>query len=725
MNQDLLPDSSDTDMKGTQVLAQQMSDELAEYAIKLMDCNSISEARVTLQRGALNIKYGPNGIGKSTIARALVLRTEGADALAELLPFKYRQVNSEKAPTVVGADEIKNVLVFDEDYVSQFVFQADEVVKNSFEIFVKTPEYERGVEELESIFENLKSLFLENEALDAVIASFTELRDAFTVTKSGAIAKTSRGFKALGVGGKLAKIPEPLLGFEEYLHSDDPAGWLSWQARGKSYLELSDNCPFCAVPEVDKQTAIRVSEEYESAAVKNMAALRLVIDKLARFFVPERLEQLRTITTSLDELSPEQDQFLGTLRGQVETLLDKFTSLKNLSFVSLRGVPDVDKALNSLKIDLELLDALNSDDTRNVVGEMNAELDHVAEQINEIKKRLGIQKSQVAKSIERNQDEINEYLQSAGYKYAVRIESSGDAYRMIVEHQDAPGHLENAGSHFSFGERNAFALVLFMHQVRRDIPDLVVLDDPVSSFDKTKKFAILHKLFHGKQSLRGFTTLLLTHDIEPAIDIVRTATSGQFQATDPAVHFLQSREGVVEEKPILATDIMTFSQVCEENIASSVDPLVKCIYLRRRYEVHGEQGAEYDVLSSLLHIRDEPRSKGENGQLIPLEQEDLERATAQIRTAIPDFDYLTILAELQDRATLRAKFEATNVGYEKVQIFRIASTLDPDTVGGGAAFRKFVNESYHIENEYVMQLNPREFDAVPEHVVQTCSELLA
>jgi hypothetical protein len=38
--------------------------------------------------------------------------------------------------------------------------------------------------------------------------------------------------------------------------------------------------------------------------------------------------------------------------------------------------------------------------------------------------------------------------------------------------------------------------------------------------------------------------------------------------------------------------------------------------------------------------------------------------------------------------------------------------------------RKFVNESYHIENEYVMQLNPREFDAVPEHVVQACADLL-
>jgi len=704
---------------------QQLIAQSSNYAITIKDCNSITEAQITLRRGSLNIKYGPNGIGKSTIARALVLNTLGGDALQDLVPFKYRQGGSGKAPAVVGADEIRTVLVFDEQYVSQFVFQPDEVVKKSFEIFIKTPEYQAGIEELEVIFEGLRNVFLENKALDDMISSFTELSNAFTITKSGGIAKTSKGFKALGMGGKLATIPKILTGFEKFLRSDDPAGWLSWQAKGKSYLQLSDNCPFCSVPNVDKKTAVHVSEEYESAAVKNMSVLRLVIDRLARFFVPERFEQLRKITTSLEELSPEQDQFLANLRGQVETLLDKFTALKGLSFASLRDETDLDEALRSLKIELELLDALNSEDARVVVGMMNAQLDDVADQINEIKRRVGMQKAQVAKSIKRNQDEINEYLRSAGYKYAVRIGSSGDSYRMILEHQDAPGHLEAAGSHLSFGERNAFALVLFMHQVRRDTPDLVVLDDPVSSFDKTKKFAILHKLFHSKQSLRGFTTLLLTHDIEPAIDIVRTATSGQFQAANPVVHFLQSREGQVKEKPIKPTDIMTFSQVCDENVGSSADPVIKCIYLRRRYEVHGERGAEYNVLSSLLHVRDEPSSKGEKGEFIPLDEEERDQAIVEIQKVIPSFDYDALLAHLKDREVLKAKFEDTNVGYEKVQIFRIASTLDPKAPAGDAAFKKFVNESYHIENEYVMQLNPREFDAVPEHVLQACADLLA
>lgn len=708
----------------TPAASQQLRSQSGDYAISITNCNSISEAQISLRRGALNIKYGPNGLGKSTIARALLLNAQGDDALSRLLPFKYRQADSKHAPAVLGADEIKKVLVFDESYVSQFVFQPDEVVKNSFEIFINTPEYQAGIEELEAIFEDLKGLFIENKALDDVIAGLTELRNAFTITKSGAIAKTSRGFKALGMGGKLANVPKPLLGFQEFLHSEDPAGWLTWQSKGKSYLELSDNCPFCSVPAVDKKTAVHVSEEYESAAVKNMSSLRLVIDKLASVFAPERLVQLRKITTSLEAMSPEQDQFLANMRGQIETLLNKFTALRELSFITLRDKDDVGAALQGLKIELSLLDALDSESTRAVVDGMNERLDEVTEQINEIKKRVGVQKAQVTKSIARNQDEINEYLRSAGYKYTVRIDSSGESYRMILEHQDAPGHLEAAGSHLSFGERNAFALVLFMHHVRRDTPDLVVLDDPVSSFDKTKKFAILHKLFHGAQSLRGFTTLLLTHDIEPAIDIVRTGTAGQFQAVSPAVHFLRSRAGIVDEKPIDRTDIMTFSQVCDENIDSSKDAVIKCIYLRRRYEVHGDRGAEYDILSSLLHVRDAPSARGVEGELVPLESTAFTEASTNIAKVIPGFSYDNLLAQLKDGEVLRAKFEDTNVGYEKVQLFRIASALTPDAAAGDAAFRKFVNESYHIENEYVMQLNPRKFDAVPEHVVQACAELL-
>jgi len=37
---------------------------MSSYAIKIENCNSIEKAEITISQGALNIKYGPNGLGK-------------------------------------------------------------------------------------------------------------------------------------------------------------------------------------------------------------------------------------------------------------------------------------------------------------------------------------------------------------------------------------------------------------------------------------------------------------------------------------------------------------------------------------------------------------------------------------------------------------------------------------------------------------------------------------
>ena len=90
----------------------------------------------------------------------------------------------------------------------------------------------------------------------------------------------------------------------------------------------------------------------------------------------------------------------------------------------------------------------------------------------------------------------------------------------------------------------------------------------------------------------------------------------------------------------------------------------------------------------------------------------------KIREEVPGFDYDRLVSEFRDIETLKAKFAATEVGYEKVQIFRMLCELDKPE--DDDTFKKFVNETFHIENEYVMQLDPREFDSVPEFVVQEC-----
>ncbi|WP_301158689.1 AAA family ATPase, partial [Mycolicibacterium fortuitum] len=371
-----------------------------------------------------------------------------------------------------------------------------------------------------------------------------------------------------------------------------------------------------------------------------------------------------------------------------------------------------------------LIPMLISERTVSVADMINAKLDDVSSQIEQVGNKVGSLRAKVNKLVETNQASINDFLKSAGYKYSVKILSGGDSYRMILEHHDATGHLDAATTHLSYGEKNAFALVLFMHHVKQAKPDLVILDDPVSSFDKTKKFAIMHKLFHDDNGIRNFTTLFLTHDIEPVIDVLVSGPLRRGLAGRSVAHFLRTEVGVLREKAIARGDVSTFAQICDSNISSASDATIKCIYLRRKLEVGGDYGSAYQLLSSFLHLKQPATKTGADDRQVGMTASEIQDGVAEIRCHIPEFDYDLLVAEVLVPGALIERFDAAKAGYEKVQIFRIFLKLPMVEKKGSTPFQKFVNESLHIENEYVMQLNPRDFDAVPEYIIDECAKLI-
>ncbi len=99
------------------------------------------------------------------------------------------------------------------------------------------------------------------------------------------------------------------------------------------------------------------------------------------------------------------------------------------------------------------------------------------------------------KLILKHKTDINTFLAYAGYRYQVDITGEGDKCRLKLRHEDFEGYVSGGSQHLSYGERNAFAIVLFMYECLAKKPGLIILDDPISSFDKNKKFAILEMLF--------------------------------------------------------------------------------------------------------------------------------------------------------------------------------------------------------------------------------------
>jgi ABC-type Mn2+/Zn2+ transport system ATPase subunit len=588
-----------------------MTEQIEQFKIRIENCNSIDLGEISLLKGRLNIKYGPNGIGKSTIAKAMVSQIKQDGTLDALTPFKRRGKDKQTKPKVDGATLLKSALVFDEDYVNQFVFQQDEVVKNSFDIFIKTPEYLASMNEIEQLLEGIKKAFSSNLEIDQTIKDLKELRDAFGTSKTGAIPKNCKIHKAFGSGNKIDNIPESIKSFEPFIKSKEPSKWISWQVQGNKYIALGNTCPYCATELADekqKETALAVEKEYDVKSVDHLNTLKAIIERLGKYFSAKCKESLDKVTTAKIELTAQEQGFLSGLKIDIQALILKLEDLREISFFSLRDVDDIEDKVTRLNIDLDLIEKLDSTETRKVVNPINNQLQELLTKIGILKGNIGKHKARIKEAIEENQESINGFLKSAGYKYSVKIIPEAASYKMKLIHNDFSEHIEAAAKHLSYGEKNAFSLVLFMHQVLSEKPDLVVLDDPISSFDKNKKFAILHQLFRGKASLKGRTTIMLTHDIEPAIDVIK-GTARVFQGSYPTVTFLTCKAGKVTETPIKREDIQTFAQICRHHIASLQDTVIKAIYLRRHHEILDEMGNEYNLLASLFHKRDVPTIK--------------------------------------------------------------------------------------------------------------------
>ncbi|EMK6684153.1 hypothetical protein V9K33_003799 [Vibrio parahaemolyticus] len=84
-----------------------------------------------------------------------------------------------------------------------------------------------------------------------------------------------------------------------------------------------------------------------------------------------------------------------------------------------------------------------------------------------------------------------------------------------------------------------------------------------------------------------------------------------------------------------------------------------------------------------------------------------------------DFDYDLILNRLKNQTALKELYESCQNGYEKLQVFRLFGIDVKNSV-----IQKFINETYHIENEYICQLDPSEFDLIPEYVTLECDDFL-
>lgn len=91
-------------------------------------------------------------------------------------------------------------------------------------------------------------------------------------------------------------------------------------------------------------------------------------------------------------------------------------------------------------------------------------------------------------------------------------------------------------------------------------------------------------------------------------------------------------------------------------------------------------------------------------------------AVSSICKDIEHFSYEETYKKIIDNNYMFTLFTNAKSNYEKLQIYRIINNKNH----GNSVIEKFINESFHIDNDLLFHLNPLEYETVPDYIIEEC-----
>lgn len=689
---------------------------------EIYDTGIIKKATINLEKNELNIKYGLNGIGKSTIGKAIYYSVEEKDKINELLTY-----NSNIDPNVVIPKDVKSVFYFDQNYVKKYLFKND-IIRNSYEIIVKTDDYDKICSDIEGKLAKIKEIAsgcLEND-FDKDMSNFEK---KFPITSKGEISKSKtaviyNGFKE---GANLmAHINEEINVYAKYLSSSKNFSWSNWFKDGLNYIN-DNECPFCCTALVDNFDFKKdiLINEFESKKIKDNFEAKESFDHLKKYVNEGDVKKIDAIAESKSAPTSEDYGYIRQLFTSLNTEKNKVTNLMNLNAKELTKMLDgngvelflTENKLNSLvfqEFDISII---------NQISLLNQSIADLLSSLTDLKKDLGALKSSLSKSIKNAESFVNEFLIISGIPYQIQVkDNGGNNYQTILKEIKKGNTISSPENKLSFGEQNAISLILFAMEALSKEKDLIILDDPVSSFDETKKFAILHHLFKQckNNNFFGKTVLMLTHDFSTLIDF---KINGKPSKDNINSYFISNKNGIVIEKTIEHDNIKNSIQLEEDAIKSDgKDIITKLVHLRRLFELNKQKGMGYEMISSLFHLKEKPQVKISDKDYSDMDKDQLKVAYEEIHNKIASFNYAEIFKMINSNKYLRETFENAS-DFGKVNIARIYIEKNKEVECDNVLW-KYLCESFHIENNYLFYLDYNEFDIVPNYILNYLENIM-
>jgi len=694
--------------------------------IKISNCNNITSATLNIAEESLNIYYATNGTGKSTIAKAINLAASSGN-YSVLKPF-----GGNHDPLIEIPEIINEVLLFNEDFVNSVLFQESEVIKNAFEVFIKTPEYEEREQFVSERLREIHTYTKMNDVLTKIISVGKSVLSKFTLTKTNELKQVGL-IKSLTSVDSIFELPDDIKKFQPLMDKEYNIEWTGWKNEGFKYDDLCI-CPFCTNNldenhEIEKELFV---SSYTKSNIKNIKEMISYFDDVREYMDEDKSENLyECIRNTKDEQTI--NLWVKRFHADLEFLVMKVENVSKFNSFNIRreDISTLDEKINELKIDFYLLEIFNNVKVKEVIDSINSQLDLILNDILLLKRDIGQLKGLIGSATEKATNDINEFLYMSGvnYRLEINVESENNT-KTILKYisQDESENLvrvQNIKSHLSWGERNAFALVLFMHHAVSKNPSIIVLDDPISSFDSNKKYAIINRLFVNAPNRNSFfkkTVLMLTHDFQPVIDFI---VNNKPNSACVSASFLKNNKGIITETPITQNDVKALPILLVENAKDeSLNKVHRIVSLRKFLEIspQNEIGKlSYNLLSCLLHGHKKPIYLDET-EMPPI---DIALGEQLIKDFIADFNYIQYVNDVFNKDSLVELFISENNMYFRLQVFRtLVVIMKLKSKITNYPLMKYIDEQFHIENDYICSLNFNKYNTVPDFVIPECFKFL-
>ena len=708
--------------------------------IKIRNCNCIVDADIYLEENALNIKYGSNGTGKSTVCKAIFAKAhDDAGKLAELRPYGVEENDEEHQPNVTEIP-YSNVRVFDETYVNSYLFQGTSFLENSYKVFLRSDKCEQLKEEINVLLAKLQNVFEENADIKKLYTFLPKYFDTIKFSDGKIQKRGGVGEFVKGNGGGFENYTE-IKSYSPFYENRDMktvAKWEKWRNDGINQMN-GELCPFCThqmeSDKISKENEI-ISKVFKSSALSTASAVLEYLQEAVEAGYID-VSAVETMQEYIGNKSKEDALFSELQQLAIETnyLLTKINRI--ISFrpmnVTHEQLQTIENSLDEMIIESrQIMKFYTTDLINKLVETTYSNVEELKKNTGKLKGLFAQHEKKLEELIANRKEDINQFFTLAGFPYNFVIKGNGEdkaiSYLVPTDMTEQDRVLKPE-EHLSWGERNAFSLVMFMFQAISEKADLIVLDDPITSFDKDKKFAIIRRLFDNKKdSFKGKTVLMLTHEIQPVIDYIYGDFFKKYGLeTSVNARLIRKEGGSVTEYQIEKEDLLNSVELAKKIAQNTTyNMAVRVVNLRKYVEMTDSNfsiSPIYEVLSNIIHGRTEPTNK--DGEA--LEDNVLETGCNALSAFLGNGIYEDIVNEVtKEKLMLLIDGDDT---YSKIIAIRLLferyDGLLTKLRRKYPAACKFVNETNHIENDYIFQLNPFKFFEIPDLYINELEDFIS